>query len=433
MYPQQSRGSTKPSNSVTSTVKYELKDDPFLVPFKFKRELPINKNFFELQETEPKNYQQKEDNVEMTEMTLLDPLQMSIATIKFLLLEKIISYTSLFSIALSIYQVYFVEEEELLENMTYFHTAITLLLVICISFSARFHYENNKSRRISHKYLILQTIIKTIILLLSPNPFFGENSKFFHLALLGRLFFPLTLYIRSTLYYSPRAARIINLYGIKPEMTFEFAWKVLFNSMDIIEVVFIYITVVLIFSHGLYLAAENTPFIDCFEIVIVTLPTVGFGDYRVDDVVPRIIIILILLTGVALNAFVTLILLKKFEMTTNENNSYILMEKLNMIEQIEELSSEFIIRKFQRKSLKSEVAEKEKDEDFKEKYKDCKSRYRKMNTQDSAYQFSSFKDSLLNLKIKIYQVNNMINVLLARLINRRRDKKSYFKFMKRGN
>lgn len=54
------------------------------------------------------------------------------------------------------------------------------------------------------------------------------------------------------------------------------------------------------------------PFIQCFEIVIVTLPTIGFGDIIVTDFAPKIIILLILLTGVALNAYVTLIILKKF-------------------------------------------------------------------------------------------------------------------------
>ena len=61
-----------------------------MVPIKFKRDLPINKNIFELEEAEPKNYQQKEEKAE-NEMTMLDPLQMSIMTTKFLLLEKIIS------------------------------------------------------------------------------------------------------------------------------------------------------------------------------------------------------------------------------------------------------------------------------------------------------------------------------------------------------
>lgn len=29
-----------------SSVRFHIRDDPFIVPFKFKRELPINKNIF---------------------------------------------------------------------------------------------------------------------------------------------------------------------------------------------------------------------------------------------------------------------------------------------------------------------------------------------------------------------------------------------------
>lgn len=78
------------------------------------------------------------------------------------------------------------------------------------------------------------------------------------------------------------------------------------------EVLFLYICVVLLYSHCLFLAAMDTPLIDCFEIVIVTLPTVGYGEYHVANNIPRAIIIVILLTGVALNAFVTLTMLKNF-------------------------------------------------------------------------------------------------------------------------
>jgi hypothetical protein len=95
----------------------------------------------------------------------------------------------------------------------------------------------------------------------------------------------------------------------------------------------------------------------------VTLPTVGYGDYQVVGFFSRAIILLVLLSGVSLNAFVTLTLLKKFEMSSNEYNSYQLMEKLNMIERIEELSSEFIIRKFRRieRDQLQRMVEREKD------------------------------------------------------------------------
>jgi hypothetical protein len=132
----------KPKNKTATTainsVRFEIRDDPFIVPIKFKREIPINKNIFELEEAEPKNYQQREEKAE-NEMTMLDPLQMSIMITKFLLLEKIISYVSIFSIALSIYSVYYVSSEALLPNLNIFHFTITLLLLTCTFISAYYH------------------------------------------------------------------------------------------------------------------------------------------------------------------------------------------------------------------------------------------------------------------------------------------------------
>jgi len=48
------------SNSIKlNSVQYVLKEDPFIVPVRFKKELPLNKNIFELNEPEPKNYRKK--------------------------------------------------------------------------------------------------------------------------------------------------------------------------------------------------------------------------------------------------------------------------------------------------------------------------------------------------------------------------------------
>lgn len=105
--PPHSKPPHKIAATAISSVRFQIRDDPFIVPIKFKRELPINKNIFELEEGDPKNYQHREEKGE-NEMTMLDPLQMSIVTTKFLLLEKIISYVSIFSVALSIYSVYYV-------------------------------------------------------------------------------------------------------------------------------------------------------------------------------------------------------------------------------------------------------------------------------------------------------------------------------------
>jgi hypothetical protein len=44
----------QPSNNVTLySVKYEIKEDPFNVPIKFKKQVPLNKNIFEFNEALP--------------------------------------------------------------------------------------------------------------------------------------------------------------------------------------------------------------------------------------------------------------------------------------------------------------------------------------------------------------------------------------------
>ena len=53
-----SKRDNKPTNLTVNSVKYEMRDDPFEVPIKFKREVPLNKNIFELKEPLPKNYGQ---------------------------------------------------------------------------------------------------------------------------------------------------------------------------------------------------------------------------------------------------------------------------------------------------------------------------------------------------------------------------------------
>ena len=135
------------------------------------------------------------------------------------------------------------------------------------------------------------------------------------------------------MYYEPRAARILSTYGVKPSLTFNFASRVILNHISISNLLIIYISVVLFFSHCLKVVNPDLIFIDCFEVVIVTLPTVGYGDYTVVGM-PRLIILCVLVTGVALNAFVTLRILLNFEMTMGEMNSYILMKKVKVVEDI---------------------------------------------------------------------------------------------------
>ena len=108
-------------------------------------------------------------------------------------------------------------------------------------------------------------------------------------------------------------------------------------------------------------------------------------------------------------------------MTTSETNSFILMEKLKMVEELESISSNFIIRKIRnRKGRLDFLEDRVHDDSFKKNYAECKMRYRSLNPPDSIYQFNYFKELLNDLKIKLLQTNNMVYVLLSKLSVKKR-------------
>ena len=94
--------------------------------------------------------------------------------------------------------------------------AMTIILVAQICTSIYFYYENQNARRFSSKYKHLKLILTVLLVLPAPTPWTSESNNIFHLAILLRLYFPLNYFIRSSIYYEPRAARITNIYGMKP-------------------------------------------------------------------------------------------------------------------------------------------------------------------------------------------------------------------------
>ncbi len=97
-----------------------------------------------------------------------------------------------------------------------------------------------------------------------------------------------------------------------------FAFKAIAENFSILHVITLYITFTIFFSHCLYLASLHSripgAFFDWFEVVIVTMPTIGYGDRPVPSFIQRIIVYSIVITGAAMNSFITITMLKNFEM-----------------------------------------------------------------------------------------------------------------------
>jgi hypothetical protein len=69
-----------------------------------------------------------------------DPLAMGSASLKLLLLEKMNAYVSVFSILVSVFELYFVklEDLDLRDNATLLGTCLTGILVLQVSLTAYF-------------------------------------------------------------------------------------------------------------------------------------------------------------------------------------------------------------------------------------------------------------------------------------------------------
>ena len=92
---------------------------------------------------------------------------------------------------------------------------------------------------------------------------------------------PIKYVIYSSCFSDSRALRIISIYGISAKEHVFFAFKSVMASLSIVQILLIECISILIVTHCLFLMSMdgniNLAYVDCLEVVIVTIPTVGFG------------------------------------------------------------------------------------------------------------------------------------------------------------
>lgn len=67
---------------------------------------------------------------------------------------------------------------------------------------------------------------------------------------------------------------------------------------------------------------------------MITIPTVGFGDYELPFLGQKIVIFVTVVAGAVFNSFVTLSMLSQLEMNQSELSSYLLYKKIETRESI---------------------------------------------------------------------------------------------------
>ena len=113
---------------------------------------------------------------------------------------------------------------------------------------------------------------------------------------------------------------------------------------------FLFISTVLVFGYGLKLSEQelaqelpNSLFdlseIDnCLWCIIITMGTVGYGDYFPKTYPGRVITILAAITGVILSSLLIITLNAYLSMNSNENKAHITLERLKIRTLLEKLA-----------------------------------------------------------------------------------------------
>lgn len=184
----------------------------------------------------------------------------------------------------------------------------------------------------------VENVVDLMVLLPHPSTFFHHHNFILHLLIFLRIIFLIKYLIYSSTFYDSRAYRVISVYGLSSTEHIFFAFKSLIASLSISQILIIECICILIATHCLYLVSLDSEismtFMDCLEVVIVTIPTVGFGEYSLPYIGQKILIFLILVMGLLLNSFIIFIMINELSMNDMEENSYQLQKKISVREEL---------------------------------------------------------------------------------------------------
>lgn len=135
----------------------------------------------------------------------------------------------------------------------------------------------------------------------------------------------------SSIYLSTRSNRICRIYGTKFDLNF--GMKAFFNSDPLPVLFFIFLTQLITFGQMLKISDRNIDhhFNDlgnCMWCIIITMGTVGYGDYVPATYSGRIVVFMASISGIIMSSLLILTLSTYLSMNAFENKSHITMQKV---------------------------------------------------------------------------------------------------------
>jgi hypothetical protein len=161
------------------------------------------------------------------------------------------------------------------------------------------------------------------------------------LGLLIRCYIIMRASITNTKFSSPRASRLCRIHLCEPN--FMYSVKCILKEYPLRALLGMFLMLLYVFGHGLKLSEgvlksiegdsskmDFTQYTNCFWCVIVTMGTIGYGDYYPRTIPGRLICILAAVAGVILSSLLIVALSDYLTMSPNELKAHICIERLRL-------------------------------------------------------------------------------------------------------
>jgi hypothetical protein len=174
------------------------------------------------------------------------------------------------------------------------------------------------------------------------------------LGLLVRCYIILRAVITNTKFSSPRASRLCRIHLCEPN--FMYSVKCILKEHPLRALFSMFMILLFVFGHGLKLSEgplkniegdsakmDFTQYTNCFWCVIVTMGTIGYGDYYPRTMPGRFICILAAVAGVILSSLLIVALSAYLTMTPNESKAHICIKRLKLQKSLSDEASSAMI------------------------------------------------------------------------------------------
>lgn len=169
-------------------------------------------------------------------------------------------------------------------------------------------------------------------------------NSIFEIVMMGRIYLLYDSIISSSIYFSTRASRMCRIYGTKDADSF--GAKSFFNAYPLHSLTILYATLVIVYSRMLSLAEDSNSNFNTFEdfvwCIIITMGTIGYGDYYPGTYIGRLITFSAAISGIIWASLLILILSQHLTMSSSESRSHVTLKRLALRKLLEKYAEETI-------------------------------------------------------------------------------------------